>query len=97
MKKALARPAFRTRVLVTPQSDLLTDANGDLGVHFVGRYETLQTSMDSIFDQLDLPRVQLKIRNSSEHAHYREYYDDHLRSLVEEFYYSDLQHFNYEF
>ncbi|MFT6409182.1 MAG: hypothetical protein ACJAQ6_002607, partial [Arenicella sp.] len=31
------------------------------------------------------------------HAHYREYYDDHLRALVENFYQADLQRFNYTF
>jgi len=97
MKMALGWPAFRARILVTPQSDLLTDVNGDLGVNFLGRYETLQASLDTIFDHLGLPSVQLKLRNRSEHAHYREYYDDHLRSLVEELYQTDLQNFNYTF
>ncbi|MGK0440065.1 MAG: hypothetical protein ACJATK_003029, partial [Paracoccaceae bacterium] len=32
-----------------------------------------------------------------EHAHYREYYDDHLRSLVAELYQTDLQNFDYTF
>jgi len=40
MKMALERPAFRARILVTPQSELLTIADGELGVDFVGRYET---------------------------------------------------------
>jgi hypothetical protein len=97
MKLALERPAFRARILVMPQSNLLTDVNGDLGVNFLGRYEALQESLDTIFDQLGLPTVQLKLRNRSEHAHYREYYDDHLRSLVEELYQTDLQNFNYTF
>lgn len=97
MKMALERPAFRARILVTPQSDLLSDARGKLGVKFVGRYETLQTSLDSIFAQLGLPSVQLKVRNSSEHTHYQEYYDDQLRSLVEQLYYADLQNFNYTY
>lgn len=97
MKVALGRPAFRARILMTPQSDLLSDATGELGVNFVGRYETLQTSLDTIFDQLGLPLVQLNVRNSSEHTHYREYYDDHLRSLVEQLYFTDLQNFNYTY
>jgi hypothetical protein len=97
MKMALNRPAFRERILVTPQSDLLSHANGDLGVHLVGRYETLQISLDTIFEHLGLPPVQLNVRNRSEHAHYHEYYDDQLRSLVEEFYQADLRQFNYSF
>jgi hypothetical protein len=97
MKMALDRPAFRQRILVAPQSDLLTGANGELGVDFVGRYETLQASLDAVFEHLDLPMVELKVRNRSEHAHYREYYDDHLRRLVAQFYAVDLQRFDYKF
>ncbi|MFT6408521.1 MAG: hypothetical protein ACJAQ6_001941 [Arenicella sp.] len=97
MKMALERPVFRARILAIPQSDLLTDANGQLGVDFIGRYETLQASMDTVFEHLGLPSVELRVRNPSEHAHYREYYDDHLRALVENFYQADLQRFNYTF
>lgn len=97
MKEALERPVFRQRILVVPQSELLVHADGQFGLDFVGHYETLQTSLDTIFDQLDLPAVQLTVKNRSEHAHYREYYDDHLRDLVTEFYAADLTRFNYAF
>jgi hypothetical protein len=97
MKEALERPAFRQRILVVPQSELLVHADGELGLDFVGRYETLQTSLDAIFDHLDLPAVQLTVKNRSEHTHYRKYYDDHLRDLVTEFYAADLTRFNYAF
>lgn len=97
MKMALDRPIFRERILVKPQSDLLTTAEGELGVNFVGRYEYLQSSLNTVFEHLNLPEVTLERRNSSNHAHYREYYDDHLRDLVAEFYKTDLELFSYEF
>lgn len=97
MKMALERPAFRQRILAIPQSTLLADTNTKLGLDFVGRYETLQSSLDAIFEQLNLPSVTLTLRNSSEHTHYREYYDDHLRHLVADFYHNDLKLFNYNF
>jgi hypothetical protein len=97
MKMALDRPAFRARILVTPQSDLLTNLNGDIGLDYIGRYEDLQISLDTIFENLGLPSITLKVRNSSDHIHYREYYDSQLRDLVERFYAVDLDLFNYEF
>jgi len=97
MKMALERPAFRERILVKPQSELLLDNNMQLGVDVVGRYEDLQASLDTILDKLDLPRVKLKVRNQSEHAHYRNYYDENLRSMVGELYASDLRQFDYSF
>jgi len=36
MKMAFERPAFRERILVTPQSELLVNKEGELGVNFVG-------------------------------------------------------------
>lgn len=97
MKLALERPAFRERILVRTQASLLCNADGELGVDYVGRYETLQSSLDQVFDQLELPRVQLNVKNSSKHAHYREIYDEQLRGLVGEFYRQDLALFDYEF
>ena len=41
MKAALNRPRFRQRVLITPQSELLIDINGDLALNHIGRYERL--------------------------------------------------------
>jgi hypothetical protein len=82
---------------VTPQSDLLTNLNGDIDLDYIGRYEELQLSLDTIFENLGLPSITLKVRNSSDHIHYREYYDSHLQDLVERFYAVDLDLFNYEF
>lgn len=97
MKMALGRPAFRARILVVPQSELLAASDGSLGVDYVGRYEALQPSMNAVFEKLGLPAIDLAVRNASDHAHYRQYYDDHLRDLVTEFYQADLHCFNYRF
>lgn len=97
MKAALERPVFRQRTLVVPQSTFLVNASGEVDVDFVGRYEELQESLNHVFEHLGLRSINLKILNRSEHADYRAYYDNDLRSLVEEFYQADLACFNYSF
>lgn len=97
MKMAMKRPQFRGRVLVTPQYWQLSDSNADLAVDFVGRYETLQQSIDEVCERLQLKRSTLKSKNASEHGHYRDYYDDELKEWVGHYYREDLAHFNYAF
>lgn len=97
MKVAMTRPQFRERVLIRPQVDQLMGLNNELAMDFIGRYETLQESLDYLLSKLSLPSTQLKVRNSSKHAHYSEYYDDDLREQVSEFYEDDLRHFRYSF
>lgn len=97
MKVAMTRPQFRQRVLIRPQVTQLFGSNSTLAMDYVGRYESLQTSLDFILEQCSLPHVMLAVRNSSEHEHYRHYFDDALRQQVSEFYESDLEAFDYSF
>ena len=97
MKQALRRPRFRERVLVRPQVLQLVDEHGDIAMDYVGRYETLQQSLDDISDRLRVPPTTLPQKNASEHAVYTECYDDELRDMVANFYAADLRSFGYDF
>ena len=97
MKTALKRPRFQSRVLVRPQALQLMDKDDEIRLDYIGRYENLQESMDSVFADLDLPTVFLKQRNASNHAHYRQYYDDELRQTVTAYYRQDLEMFGYDY
>ena len=97
MKSAIKAPQFRERVLVKPQYLQLMDAQGDIVMDYVGRYEHLQSSVDEICNRLQIEAVPLEIRNASEHKQYREYYDDELKSSVEMVYQEDLKRFNYAY
>ena len=97
MKSAIKAPQFRERVLVKPQYLQLMDAQGDIVMDYVGRYEHLQSSVDEICNRLQVETVLLEIRNASEHKQYREYYDDELKSSVEMVYQEDLKRFNYAY
>lgn len=95
MKDRLPRPRFQQRVLVRPQYLQLCTDDDRLALDFVGRYEDLQRSFDFICEQIGIPNTQLGSKNASEHAAYRDYYDDELQRMVASFYAADLRHFNY--
>lgn len=97
MKAALNRPKFRQRVLIAPQSELLTDAKGELALDRVGRHERLQADFDEIAQHLGLPPMPLAKRNATRHAHYSHYYDTELKELVAALYGQDLTRFHYRF
>jgi len=95
MKAALNRPKFRRRVLIVPQSELLTDADGRLALDRLGRHERLQADFDEIAQRLELPPTPLPVRNATEHTHYSHYYDDELKEMVGALYEEDLGRFSY--
>lgn len=97
MKVALTRTQFRNRLLIRPQSEQLIDTDGRLAMDFIGRYESLQRSLNDVFEHLSLPNVVLDVRNSSDHEQYREYYDDALKGEVTRLYQQDLDAFGYTF
>ena len=97
MKSAIKVPQFRERVIVKPQYLQLIDAQGEIAMDYVGRYEHLQLSVDEICNRLQIKAVPLEIRNASAHKQYREYYDDELKSAVEIVYREDLKQFNYSY
>lgn len=95
MKSALMRERFRRRVLVRPQTALLVDDAGDVGMDFVGRYERLQSSFDQVCERTGLPPTRLTRRNASQYGDYRRYYDGVLLKQVNIFYRTDFDRFDY--
>lgn len=96
MKSAIARPRFRARVLVRPQVEMLTTRAGDLGMDYVGRFETLQESFDGVCDRIGLERRSLDVRNAAQHGDYRDIFDAELGESVAAFYREDFARLDYE-
>ena len=80
-----------------PQYRQLCTANGEIALDYVGRYEDLQESYNTICERVGLPVSELDKKNPSEHSLYTRYYDDDLREEVAEFYKEDLRLFSYDF
>jgi hypothetical protein len=97
MKEYLQRTRFQQRVLVQPQYRQLCTADGELALDYIGRYEDLQQSYDTICERIGLSRSELSKNNSSEHTKFTQYYDHDLRQQVADFYREDLRLFSYDF
>ena len=85
------------RVKVDNAIHMLTDERGKIIVNFVGRYERLQDDFDTICDRLGLGSMILPHINKTEHDHYRKYYDEDSKRIVEELFSADIAHFDYSF
>ena len=96
MKRALQVRRFRQRVLVRPQVEMLVDDKGELGMDFIGRYETLEQSFAEACRRIGVRAADLTQRNASAHGAYATYYDDELLALVTDFYHRDFEELNYD-
>jgi len=95
-QKAFERDRFRQRVLVRPQSELLVNAAGELAIDFIGRYENLQTDLNSVLSRLDLPAVTLQSRNVTQNEKPILEKDPSFVRELEEFYAEDFRLLNFD-
>ena len=95
MKRAIRVRRFQQRALVRPQGDMLEDEAGDLGMDFIGRYESLQQSFGEACRRIGIPEQPLARSNATDHRDYATYYDDELLRLVTDFYRPDFNSFDY--
>ena len=95
MKRAIQVGRFQQRALVRPQRDMLVDEAGELGMDFIGRYESLQQSFAEACRRIGIPEQRLAQSNATDHRDYATYYDDELLRLVTDFYRPDFNSFDY--
>lgn len=79
------------------QSDFLVDAEGNLLVDFVGKYEKLHIDLKAISSRLALPDLDLPHLNASGHKDYRTYYRPDTVDLVSRHFREDIDRFGYHF
>jgi hypothetical protein len=79
------------------QLDYITDADGQIMVDYVGRFEHLDKDFDKLTARLKLPKSALEHRNRSDHKPYATYYNAETRAVVEAAYKRDIAHFGYVF
>jgi len=96
MKRMIGDPELRHHVLMQPQHQFLEDANGDLAVSFVGRYENLQSDFEAICERLDLPLDKLEMVNASTRQPLARSFDRELEEMVRETYRLDFETFGYD-
>lgn len=80
-----------------PQSNWLLDDKGDLLVDFVGRFESLENDFDMIRERLHRTDIVLPHVKKSQHDHYRSYYNEATKKIVETWFSADIKRFGYCF
>lgn len=78
------------------QKMMLVDAQGQIAVDAIGRFENLSSDFQRITARFGI-NVPLAQRNASLHNNYQSYYDDYCRNLVATHYAEDIDLFGYQF
>ena len=79
------------------QFDYLTDREGNIGMDFIGRFETIGEDSKTLCQHLDLEDIEIPHINSSSHQEYQHYYNDATRKVIEKRFERDLDYFKYSF
>ena len=75
---------------------MLSTATGELGMDYLGRFETLQCSFDEVCARIGLSPRTLRVRNATTHAPAEQVLDAELRAMVAAFYGDDFRRLGYE-
>jgi len=78
------------------QSDFIYSSDGELLVDFVGRFETLDDDIRTIYNRIGIEASLPKL-NVSGSRPYRDYYSPHTMALVESTFEKDISLFGYSF
>lgn len=79
------------------QKDFIYSEKGVKLVDYVARFETLSEDFNKICQQIGIKPKRLPNLNTSNRAHYRNYYTEETREMVQEFYRRDIELFGYSF
>lgn len=79
------------------QYKFIYNVQGELCVDFVGRFEYLATSFNTLCQKILNVELKLPCKNSSTHRAYTEYYSHKEKKIIEARYKKDIQIFNYKF
>jgi hypothetical protein len=88
-----------------PQLNRLLDADGNLAVDFIGRFENIRADFRTVLERINdihpLPpekHWRLPLRNPTNNSkHYSEYYDAKTKKLVEKVFKKDIDYFGYTY
>jgi hypothetical protein len=82
--------------LFTPQITFLKDIFGQVTMDFIGHFENLEESFNTVAAKLSLTG-QLPHLNQSRSKPYREFYTRKSQAIIQQLYAQDIAEFNYDF
>lgn len=78
------------------QMDMIADAQGQILIDFVGRYETLVEDFQTVCQTVNM-NASLPHLNRSSHRDYQSYYNERTKQLVAEHFQADIEALGYHF
>ncbi len=69
----------------------------DEEMDYIIRFEHLQKDFDNMLSELNIQEKKLSHVNKTKRGHYRDWYDEKSKALVEEIYKEDIEKYNYSF
>ncbi len=79
-----------------PQTDWISDDTGKILVDFIIRFENLNDDFDKVCKKIG-KSGKLKHIKSTKHKHYRDYYDENSKKIIETWFQKDIENFGYRF
>ena len=79
------------------QYTFIYDKENKLVVDFTGRFENIKNDFSYVCNKIGVSEKELPHFHKQDRSHYRDYYDNSTRKLVEERYPYDIELFNYKF
>ena len=92
----IATPNPYPRGATQAQSEMITNAAGEIITDFVGRYETLADDFAHVCRKLAIEAA-LPHLNQTRHRAYRSYYNQRTQKLVADYFQADIERFGYCF
>ena len=80
-----------------PQIDWIVDANGNVAVDYVGKFESLENDYKVICERLGIEDSNLPMTLDSGKSSYMDAYDNVLKKWVAKRYQKEIELFNYRF
>lgn len=80
-----------------PQKEWITNEEDEIIVDFVGRFESIRKDFQVVCEALDLNTTLPHVKSTRRRQHFRSYYSQRSRAIIENHFRVDLEQFGYEF
>ena len=88
---------YNNPIMFQPQAEWLRNAQGQIDVNFIGKFESLSEDFSTIAQQIGLKNTSLPHLNKTLSTDYRDYYDEETTQIIREWFEEDLTLFDYTF
>ena len=87
----------QSRSRISMQWNAIADRDENVLVDFIGRFERIETDLQTIFDRLGMNRVELLHKNKGVRTSYQNYYCDVSKKIVESIWRTDIKKLQYKY